>query len=172
MISCRSIPEVEWADAKQKLCFFFSRRHRRPDAEDLAQETLFWVWQRNLPIEKQEDFLRLCHGFANKILLSAIRNGIRHGHAPLKFDVAAPEPEIQGLTGAEVQVIVAEILRIGSEQLSARDLQLLGEMADADQQDPADRTAKSGKERLQQHRLRKKLMKIVGWMKGRTRNGT
>ena len=78
-LNCRAIPETAWEHARRMLVFYFSRRHQGMDAEDLAQETLARLWSRDdYGFDREEDFLRVCYGFARLILQKGYREARKH----------------------------------------------------------------------------------------------
>src|SRR5260370_399388 len=91
MINCRSVPPKTWEYARQALVFYFTRRHGLSDAEDLAQETLATILSReDYHFEKEEDFLKVCYGFAGHILQTARRGAAKCAGSPLDPALAAP----------------------------------------------------------------------------------
>ena len=89
MANCRSIPPAAWEHAREALIFYFSRRHGLTDAEDLAQDTLATLWSRDDDeFEKNDDFLRVCYGFARLVSQKGYRQAQKH--AGDELDPATP----------------------------------------------------------------------------------
>src|SRR5579864_726204 len=106
MANCRSISPEAWAHARESLVFYFSRRHARSDAEDLAQETLLAVWNReDYEFEKEEDFLKVCYGFARRILLEGYRDAHRHAGSEMDPSHPAPQHEWSGQRATESRML-------------------------------------------------------------------
>jgi len=159
MLNCRSIQSEKWVHAHKALIFFFSRRGAL-NPEDLAQETLMMVWSReDYQFEKEEDFLKVCYGFAKNILLEGYR--VNRKHAAEELDPSA-EPRvrrIQGLEGNEVSVFLEEVRRRADTELQEEEWEAIQAAIDRDSQDrPVQR-----KQRVRLYRARKKLAKLTGW---------
>lgn len=155
-------PEI-WAHARDVLVFYFLRRFSRSHAEDLAQETLLAMWKReDFVFEKDEEFLRVCFGFASRILLQGYRHSVKHEGSPLDPSMSAPADATAGLRGSEVNVYLNQVLKIGQERLREQDWKILQQGADVDGSGPAQREM-SNKSRVQLHRARKKLSQMTGW---------
>ena len=89
-LNCRAIPETAWEHARRMLVFYFSRRHQGMDAEDLAQETLARLWSRDdYGFDREEDFLRVCYGFARLILQKGYREARKHAAEALNTSLPA-----------------------------------------------------------------------------------
>ncbi len=159
MLNCRSIPTEKWVHARKALVYFFSGKGIL-NPEDLAQETLMTVWSReNYQFEKEEDFLKVCYGFANKILLEGYRIGRKHAAEELDFSVQSRVQGIQGLEGNEVSVFLEEVCRRADAELQEEERAAIQAALDRDDQDqPVD-----GKQRVRLYRARKKLAKLTGW---------
>src|SRR5690242_2673224 len=159
MLNCRSIPTEKWVHAHKALVYFFSGKGIL-NPEDLAQETLMTVWSReNYQFEKEDDFLRICYGFANKILLEGYRISRKHAAEELDFSVQSRVQSIQGLEGNEVSVFVEEVCRRADAELQEEERAAIQAAIDRDRQDqPVD-----GKQRVRLYRARKKLAKLTGW---------
>src|SRR5271155_5638324 len=130
MPNCRSLPPSAWEQARKALVFYFSRRHGLSNAEDLAQETLAALWSRaDYEFDKEEDFLRVCYGFANRISQQGYRTTKRHATSELDLDLAAtPGNRPHGLSGAEMNVMLEEVLEIGS-RMQRKDWDLIQKAA-------------------------------------------
>jgi len=83
----------------------------------MAQQTLMTVWSReDYQFEKEEDFLKVCYGFARKILLEGYR--VNREHAAEDPDVVESRVQaIQGLRGNEVSVFLEEVCRRAATEL-------------------------------------------------------
>jgi len=160
MLNCRSIPAELWVYARKCLIFYFYRRHGMANAEDLAQDTLVAVWGReDYGFEKEEDFLKVCYGFARKIRLEGYRDGLKHAGTELPPGAGARVQSVKGLEGSEVNVFLEEVRRRAEAELLADELDLIEAAVNRDSQDsPAE-----GKHRVKLHRARKKLAKLTGW---------
>ena len=159
MLNCRSIPHETWVQAHKALIFFFSRRGAS-NPEDLAQETLMTVWSRvDYQFEKEDDFLKVCYGFAKKILLEGYRVSRKHAAEDSVPAVKSPVKGIQGLEGNEVSVFLEQVCRRAKAELQEEEWAAIQAAIDRDSQDqPVE-----GKHRVRLHRARKKLSKLTGW---------
>lgn len=159
MLNCRSIPPEKWDHARKALVYFFSRRGSL-NPEDMAQETLAAVLAReDYQFEKEEDFLKVCYGFARKVLLEGYRVSRKHAAEELGLSVESPVQGIQGLKGSEVNVFLKEVCRRADAELQEEEWEAIQAAVDRDRQDqPA-----KGKQRVRLHRARKKLAKLIGW---------
>lgn len=171
MINCRSVSPKTWECARQALVFYFTRRHGLSGAEDLAHETLAAILIRDdFEFEREEDFLKVCYGFATHVLQSARRDTAKGTIDSLDFAATARTTEAQGLKDAELCVFLDEVFRVGRDQLREVDWQLIQQslvldgdrVGCADESDPAG----SSNARVKLHRARKKLAQLVGWRKG------
>ncbi len=128
--------------------------------EDLAQETLMTVWSReDYQFENEDDFLKVCYGFAKKILLEGYR--VSRKHAPEGSALAGESrvKGIQGLEGDEVTVFLGEVCHRAYEELQEEEWAAIQAAIDRDSQDqPVE-----GKQRVRLFRARKKLAKLTGW---------
>ena len=168
MINCRSVSPKTWECARQALVFYFTRRHGLSGAEDLAHETLATILGReDFQFEREEDFLRVCYGFASHVLQTARRDTARNMIDCLDFTATAPTSEAQGLKGAELSVFLDEVFRLGKDQLRDVDWQLIQQsiVLDGDRAGDSDPSGASNP-RVKLHRARKKLAQLVGWRKG------
>jgi hypothetical protein len=176
MLNSRSISPASWEHARQSLIFYFSRRHGISNAEDLAQQTLTAIWRRgDFEFEKEEDFLRVCYGFAGRISKAAVRQMRKHSGSEL--DPAAPEPtrRAYGLNPTEVGILVDEILKIAGTKLREKDretIRIAAEGVDSamDGSGANPRTAPDigNNFRVRLFRARKKLAELTGWGKSQS----
>lgn len=163
MFSGRSIPDELWAQAHQRLIFYFTRRMGTDNAQDLAQKTLLAVWTRkDYEFAKEEDFFKVCYGFAKRILLEAYREGVqRHGHVELTPDLEEKIFGVRGLKGPEASAFLEEVKHHAQTILTAEEWALIQAAANRDQHS----LPITGKIRTKIHRIRKKLAKKTGWGK-------
>jgi len=163
MFNSRSIPTELWAQARERLIFFFSRRLGLQNAEDLAHNTLLAIWTRkDFEFAQEEDFFRVVHGFARKILQEGYRNDIRNeGMLELDPDLETEVFGVRGLRGAEASTFLEEVRRHGQEKLKTEEWALIEAAANRDEDDQP----VTGQIRTKVHRIRKKLAEITGWKK-------
>jgi len=168
MINCRSVSPKSWEHARQALVFYFTRRHGLSSAEDLAQETLATVLSReDYQFEKEEDFLRVCYGFAGHMLQTARREVAKSPGSDINAVLEAGCSEMHGLEDAELNVYLNEILRLGKDQLRDADWQLIQRSMVLDDNRGAGRNpAGNNNTRVKLHRARRKLAQLVGWRQG------
>lgn len=162
MLNSRSISPELWVYARKCLVYYFTHRHSASNAEDLAQDTLMAVWSReDYLFDKEEDFLKVCYGFARNIHQQGIRVNQKHAADELTPDVERPSPTVQGMQHQEAQVFLDEVREQAEAELVADELALIVEAMKRDGHDPP----LSSKLRVKLHRARKKLEKITGWRK-------
>jgi hypothetical protein len=171
MMNCRSVSPKTWECARQALVFYFTRRHGLSGAEDLAHETLAAILGReDFEFEREEDFLRICYGFATHVLQSARRGAAKGMIEFLDFAATARTTEAQGLKDAELYVFLEEVFRVGRDQLRDADWQLIQHslVLDGDHADSVGESGPTGssRARVKLHRARRKLAELVGWRKG------
>jgi DNA-directed RNA polymerase specialized sigma24 family protein len=165
MATCRSIPSAVWSHAHAALVFYFSRRHGYSNAEDLAQETLTAILARDdFEFEKEEDFLKVCYGFASRISQTGYRRAKKHAAAPLTPD-SGPGGYSAQLSAPEAGVLLDEVIRTAKGSLSADDWHLIREAADTDRATMAERLklGDANNVRVRLHRARRKLARLTGW---------
>lgn len=170
MPNCRSIPPTAWEHARQALIFYFSRRHGLSDAEDLAQETLATLWSRdNYEFEKEEDFLRVCYGFARLILQKGYREAQKHAGEELDPATPAAAHDIGGPIETETRILLAQICQVGASQLQEKEWQLIEQAALSDRATIASELnmGDANNVRVRLHRARKKLARLTGWRKNK-----
>ena len=168
MLNCRSIPPKTWEHARQALVFYFSRRHSSWRAEDLAQETLTVILSReDYRFEKEEDFLRVCYGFAAHVLQAARREPVDVPANELGSGTADRRTGAPGLKNTEVSVYLNEVLALGREQLRESDWQLIREatLREGERRQGDGDRALANKARVKLHRARRKLAELTGWRK-------
>lgn len=159
MPNCRSIPAETWVHASKALFYFF-RGKGVSNPEDLAQETLMTVWSReDYQFEKEDDFLKVCYGFAKKVLLDAYRVNRKHAAEELDLSVESPVQGIQGLKGSEVSVFLEEVCDRANAELQQEESAAIQAAIEREREDhPVE-----GKQRVRLYRARKKLAKLTGW---------
>jgi DNA-directed RNA polymerase specialized sigma24 family protein len=166
MITCRSIPAATWAHAYDALVFYFSRRHGADRAQDLAQDTLTTVWTReDFEFGQEEDFLKVCYGFAVRISLAGFREARRNATEELNPDLEPPSGGGSGLNAAEMRLMLEEVMRAGEVHLKARDWEAIRQAAVAGRRSVSGlgEAADANYFRVRLHRARRKLAKITGW---------
>jgi DNA-directed RNA polymerase specialized sigma24 family protein len=166
MPNCRSISSETWAHARECLIFYFSRRHARSNAEDLAQETLLTIWKReDYEFASEEDFLKVCYGFARLISKEGYRETQRDDGSAVDDFLPAPPHGWGGQRATESRLLLAQVWEIGRSQLQEKDWRVIEQATDSDwptvTQELNLGTASNARVRL--HRARKKLAKLVGF---------
>jgi RNA polymerase sigma factor (sigma-70 family) len=165
MANCRSISPEAWAHARESLIFYFSRRHARADAEDLAQETLLAVWNReDYEFDKEEDFLRVCYGFARHISKEGYREAYRQAAASVDDSMPAPLHEASSARAMEARILLEKVCEIGRSQLHENEWQIIEHAANSDRASMAKdlNMGDANNVRVRLHRARKKLAKLTG----------
>ena len=165
MPNCRSISPETWAHARECLVFYFSRRHGRSNAEDLAQETLLSIWNReDYEFESEEDFLKVCYGFARRISKVGYREARHHDGNVADDSLSAPQHEWGSQRATESRMLLAQVWEIGRSQLLEKEWRIIQQATDSDgaaiAQGPNIENGSNARVRL--HRARKKLAKLVG----------
>src|ERR1039458_2426252 len=116
-MNCRSVSAKTWEHARQALVFYFTRRHGLTNAEDLAHETLTTILSReDYQFENEEDFLRVCYGFACHILQTTRRKAGRDISTSLEGNSPISWQDTQGLKDAELNVYLNEVFRLGRSE--------------------------------------------------------
>lgn len=168
MIDCRSVSPETWEHARDALVFYFSRRHGLAGAEDLAQETLATILSRkDYLFEKEEDFLKVCYGFAAHILQAARREGLRRARSFADNEPPPFRKEAAGLVDRELTIYVREVLELARSNLGGAEWLLIEEtlsMVEGCQTQAKD-PAEANRGRVKLHRARRKLARLVGWRK-------
>jgi DNA-directed RNA polymerase specialized sigma24 family protein len=165
MMNCRSVSPKSWEHARQALVFYFTRRHGLSGAEDLAQETLATILSReDYQFEKEEDFLRVCYGFAGHLLQTARRDAAKRSGSSIDSVTEGGGAEPPGLKDAELTVYLNEILRLGRDQLREDDWQLIQRSVVLDgHRGAGSGPASDNTARVKLHRARRKLAQLAGW---------
>jgi DNA-directed RNA polymerase specialized sigma24 family protein len=164
MPTCRDISQEMWTQAVQVLIVFF-RHHGVTDADDLAQETLLRILQRNdsFPFEKEEDFPKVCYGFARNVLLENRRKIRRNAWDLLDPDMPAPQHQFGGARATEDRIFLEEVWNIGQTQLKKKEWEAIQQGAEDDRTTMPDRLnmGTANNVRVQLHRARRKLARII-----------
>ena len=166
MPNCRSIPADAWEHAREALIFFFSRRHGLADAEDLAQEALVTLWSReDYEFEREEDFLRVCYGFARLVSLKGYRDTRKHAGEELDVATTAAPRDSGGLIDAETRILLDQVYKVAGSKLPEKDWQLIQQAAVSDRAAIGDalNMGDANNVRVRLHRARKKLARLTGW---------
>jgi len=167
-LNCRLVSPETWEHARQALVLFFAHRHGAANAEDLAQRTLMKILSRDdYEFAKEEDFLKVCYGFASLINRERYRETLKHSAVPLEFEPESGGLGTRGLRETEMKVFLDEVLRAGKERLGHRDWQILQKAVSADAKTLAVEfdLGDANNARVHLHRLRRKLAEITGWRK-------
>lgn len=166
MPNCRSISPETWEHARECLVFYFSRRHASSNAEDLAQETLLAIWNReDYEFESEDAFLKVCYGFARLISKEGLRESKRHDGKEADEFLAAPQHGWGSQRATESRLLLAQVWEIGRSQLEEKEWRVIQQVADSNLMAVTEElklgTANNARVRL--HRARKKLAKLVGF---------
>ena len=164
MLNSRSIPPELWEQARRALVLYFSRRHGLSNAEDLAQDTLTAILSRDdFPFEKEDQFLRVCYGFASRISLHGYRQTRKYLGT---LDPATPtrDARIGGLSGVEVRVFAGEVFRAGQFSLTDQEWALVERLVDGGCPGGGPFGVRdANRARVRLHRIRTKLARLTGW---------
>ncbi len=166
MLNCRSVSPETWEHARQALVFYFAHRHGASEAEDLAQDTLAAVLAReDYLFEKEEDFLKVCYGFAARVGFEGHRKAAKHSGAALDFDPPAGQAQTHGLSDSELRVYLREVLQLGRERLSEKDWEILKSATRLEGKEIAEAfgISSANNVRVRVHRLRRLLAGWAGW---------
>lgn len=162
-------PEL-WEHVRESLVFYFSRRHARSDAEDLAQETLLAVWNReDYVFEKETDFVKVCYGFARNVSREAYRRDKITPSSPLDPSLPAPKGDSSGPEAIEARIMVDQVCEIGRSKLERQDWQMVQRAANSNRSGPKPKSngGMATRVRVKLHRVRKKLAQLSGLDKNR-----
>lgn len=166
MPTCRSIPAEAWEHARQALVFYFSRRHGFSDAEDLAQEALATLWGReDYEFQKEEDFLRVCFGFARLVSLQGYRRSQKHAGDEMDGVEPAPSQGEGSAVQTEMRILLDQVCRMGASKLNEKDWELIRHAAAGDRAAAAEALdiGDANNLRVRLHRARKRLARLTGW---------
>src|SRR5580658_8070668 len=125
-MTCRDISEATWMEAFHALVVFF--RHRlAAEPDELAQQTLVRIFHRQDPycFEKEEDFPKVCYGFAKIIWLEHQRRQQRDTTTVLDPAMPAPAHHAGGQQATEDHIFLEEIRRIGQTQLKKKEWEII-----------------------------------------------
>lgn len=159
-------PEV-WAQARKALVFYFERRQRSLNAEDLAQDTLMALWRRSdYYFEHSDDFLRVCHGFAARVLKHDLRQARRGAEFTVSVD--GPPDSVRlgaGLEQAELIVLLNEVYQAGRTLLRKSDWELIEEATHTDpgQMNGVQTANDANRLRVRLSRARARLVRVTKW---------
>lgn len=164
MPTSRSIPENSWEHARRALVFYFMH-HGAANAEDLAQETLSELWRRDdYQFQEEGDFLRVCYAFARLILMTEWRRERKRESAEAAHSERTPVYSVIRLHPAELAAYLEEVLEAGRAQLSPRDWSVIQASVKDDSGGAAAADAnEANRTRVQLHRARRKLRRLIGW---------
>jgi DNA-directed RNA polymerase specialized sigma24 family protein len=167
MLNSRSIPPEAWEHASEALFRYFANRHGYQEAEDMAQNTLLKVWEReDYEFENVSDFPKVCLGFARMISFENFRSGWK-AQKPLDFEVPTPAHSGSSHRATESRIFLAEVRRAAASRLKPREQQALRD-ALVNEQAPDNSKLRAPippSDRIFLHRTRQKLRKITGWRK-------
>ncbi len=167
-MTCRDIPPHVWAQAEEAVINYLALRLGVHNATDVAQDTMLTVLRRSdFEFEKEEDFLRVCLGFAKRVGPESRRSAERRATDVLTSEPPDQASGIAGLDGPEVAIYLKEMLALGKQHLSERDYRLLERATVCDGKElmaefdfPNVQTM-----RVHLYRIRKELAKLGGWTK-------
>jgi|GEM_PF-2539295 len=168
MPNCRSIQPAAWEHARKALVFYFSRRHGIANAEDLAHETITAVLTRDdYQFASDEDFLRVCYGFASRISQSGHRRTRRDSTESLPDDWLAPQCRHVSLNPAEMTILLGEVISAGETKLSTTDWELVRRAGTIDRASLGQelKLGDANNVRVRLFRARKRLARLTGWYK-------
>ena len=169
MPNSRSISPEAWTHAREALIFYFSRRHGVAQAEDLTQDTLTAVWSReDFEFAHDDDFLRVCLGFARHVSQAGYRQTQRHAGQELDANQSSPHHHAAGARATESRILLEEVRAIGSGHLRPQEWQLISHAANLGNgyipsAAAALQAADANKFRVYLHRARRKLAGMTGW---------
>jgi hypothetical protein len=162
-MDCRSISPDTWDHARRALIFYFSRRCPLADAEDHAQETIAAIWQRpDYQFETEDDFLKVCYGFARRIRFSMARDTRKHAGSVLDPNLPAADAA-GGMRAIESSILLEEVRAMGERQLRNDDWGVIWRRATEMEPEGGVDARQANRMRVQLHRARQKLAAIAGW---------
>ena len=168
MLTSRSIPPDLWEQARRALVFYFSRRHGFTNAEDLAHDTLQAVWIReDFIFEKEEQFLRVCYGFASRVSLEGHRQVRRN--AAISLDSGKPVEKVRavGLSELDTHIFVEDVRRVAESRLTSEDWEMVRLLMEDERESAAGLWGNANMFRVRLHRVRGKLAELTGWTAGK-----
>ena len=143
---------------------FFASRHGCLEAEDLAQQTLLKVWEReDYEFQNVSDFPKICLGFARNISFEGFR-ATRNTETALDFEAPSSAHTAESAHAAESRLLLEEVCRTGAARLKPREWRaILGSMTRSELAPGSAReSAESNRNRVFLHRARQKLREITG----------
>lgn len=168
MPNCRSISTEVWAHARESLVFYFSRRHGIEHAQDLAQDALTAFWSRpDFEFDDEEQFLRVCYGFASRISKQGYRKNEKHSHEELSPLHAEYVPHIGGLKATEIDIYLKEVVSVAKKKLTDAEWQAIGYGVREDRSRMVEdlHLKNANNARVHLYRARRKLAELTGWRK-------
>ena len=134
-----AIPEELWNHAIKSLTRFFGSKGCGDRVGDLVQDTLTRISGRpDYEFEKEEDFLRLCHGFARMILYEDRRRWNRN-RSVVEYDDSAlyGGASPKSLRGVERQLHNRKLLDLLKPCLKDEDWKMLEDSLEMDRETQA-----------------------------------
>jgi hypothetical protein len=123
------------------------------------------VWNReDYQFEREEDFLKVCYGFARHISQQGYRETERHAGEPLDPALATAQHEWSSQRAIESRMLLAQVCEVGRSQLREKDWQIIQQGADSDRATMAEelKMGDANNVRVRLHRARRKLAKLTG----------
>ena len=128
------------------------------------------LWGReDYEFEKEEDFLRVCYGFARLVLQKGYRETQKHAGEELDPATPAAAHDIGGSIQTEARILLAQVCEVGAAQLQEKEWQLIRHAANSDRASigHALNIGDANNVRVRLHRARKKLARLTGWNKNK-----
>lgn len=164
MLNSRSIRAELWEEAREALEFYFRRRHGAKDSEDLAHETLQAILIReDYLFEEEDQFLRVCYGFAKRISKKGRRDATLHEATARDAAAFGADEKVNGMSGVEARIFLDDIRRTAEAVLTPRDLKIVELLMEGERPGLGGRFRNSNQLRVHVHRIRRKLAQITGW---------
>jgi DNA-directed RNA polymerase specialized sigma24 family protein len=158
MANSKSIGPDVWVHARESLIRYFATRHGRGDAEDLAQEVLCRLLDRDDFEFDPADFLRVCKGFARHVAQEQFR--FKSRFTDFEEDPAVPAHVQGGKREIESRILLEQIFRQGKQGLKSTEWDAILNAANRELQESPKTAATSG-ERVFLHRVRAKLRAVL-----------
>jgi hypothetical protein len=167
-MTCRSIPPDRWENARQVLIFYFSRRCGFRNAEDLAHDTLAALWGRDdYEFADASDFLKICYGFAGRILKASQRVATKHANVELLDNFISPDSGGMGMSATEMGILLDEVLATAQSGLAEQEWLIIEKQVDKTLGSGAEDGPGSNQERVRLFRARDKLAILTHWRRKR-----
>ncbi len=163
MPTCRSVSNDAWVQARSALLIYFSRGRRQfSNAEDLVQDTLTVLLERDdYEFGKDDDFLKVCYGFARKVAQKARRQNHFQMNGAVDWNQYPAETPGKKPSRVELRILLDEVLQLIQGHIRPEDLELLISSTEDDAQTLANehnlKSANSARVRL--HRIRHRISK-------------